>query len=372
MKMLKKAENKMSYAKVGIYGGAGSGKTFTAAKVAIGLYEFAGATKPVGMFDTEPAASYIIPLFEAAGIEFMVYDESRALKDLMAFMDEAEQECSVVIIDSITHVWRDAQESYLAKINTGRTRQNKKPLLSLEFQHWRPIKAAWAEFTDRFLSSKVHAIVCGRAGSIYEFQDKDDGSGKKELITTGTRMATEKELGYEPSLLIEMIGDRDDGKIVNTAVIQKDRADKLNGKEIPYPDFEKLKPHFEALNIGGEHHGSMQSRDSQDLYTEGGDDNWSAEQRQRAIWSEEILGLLQTKFPSQSAEHKKQRQDLLFEFFGTRSWTKVESTNSEKLHAGFIALKAFLEDAPKPPIDDTADEAALNAVADKKEANEPA
>lgn len=349
MTMLKKAENKMAYAKVGLYGMAGSGKTYTAAKVAIGLHQFAGLTKPIGMFDTEPAASFIKPLFDAAGIEFLVYDESRALRDLMAFMDEAEETCSIVIVDSITHVWRDAQESYLAKLNAGRKRENKKPIFSLEFHHWRPIKAAWAAFTDRFLSSKLHVIVCGRAGSIYEYQEKDDGSGKKELITTGTRMATEKELGYEPSLLIEMIADRDDGKLVNAAVVQKDRADKLNGQEIPYPDFYKLKPHFEALNIGGEHHGSMHIRDSQDLYTEAGDDNWSAELRQRTILSEEIQGLLVKHFPGQTANEKKQKADLLEEFFSTRSWTKIENTKSDTLRAGFALLRAFLEAKPDDP-----------------------
>ena len=347
MSMLKKAENRIAYAKVGLYGTAGSGKTRTATEIAIGLHKAIGSKKPIAAFDTEPAFSFVLPLFQKAGIELLVADESRALRDLMAFMDEAEKACDIAIIDSITHVWRDAQESFLSKINEARARQNKRPLASLEFQHWRPIKAAWADFTDRFLSSKLHVIVCGRAGNVYEFQDKDDGSGKKELITTGTRMATEKELGYEPSLLIEMIPDRDDGKIVNVALVQKDRTDTINGQEIPYPNFEKLLPHFSALNLGGEHHGSMQTRDSKELYTETGDDNWTAEQRQRAIWAEEVSGLMQKYFPSQTADDKKQRLDLMEQFFGTRSWTKVENTPSEKLKKGYEELKLFLESSPR-------------------------
>jgi hypothetical protein len=348
MTMLKPASHKMAYAKVGIYGTAGSGKTRTATELAIGLHKEIGSKKPIAAFDTEPAFSFVLPIFQKAGIELLVADESRALKDLMTFMDETEKACDIVIIDSITHVWRDAQESFLGKINEGRARQNKRPLAALEFQHWRPIKAAWADFTDRFLSSKMHVIVCGRAGNVYEYQDKDDGSGKKELITTGSRMATEKELGYEPSLLIEMMADRQDGKLVNIALVQKDRADILNGKEISYPNYEKMRGHFDALNIGGEHHGSMQQRDSKDLYTETGDDSWSAEQRQRTVWSEEILGLMQKHFPSQSADDKKQRLDLVEQFFGTRSWTKVENTPSDKLKAGFEQLKTFLDSAPKP------------------------
>lgn len=362
MGMLKKAENRMAYAKVGIYGSAGSGKTFTAAKIAIGLHQFAKAQKPVGFFDTEPAASYVIPLFEKAGVEFMVYDESRALADLMRFMDEAEQECSVVIIDSITHVWRDAQVSYLAKINEGLKRKGRKPITRLEFQHWQPIKAAWAAFTDRFLSSKLHVIVCGRAGQIYEYQEKDDGSGKKELISTGTRMATEKELGHEPSLLIEMVARRDNGEVVNVALIEKDRTDQINGQEIPRPSFEKLEPHFARLNIGGSHFESLDGRDSTELFDEDGSDGWTAEQRNRTIWAEEVQGLLMKAHPGMTAEEKRAKADLIEAIFETRSWTRVENMAAERIKAGFLELKGMLEAAGKIKADKPLEtEAELNA-----------
>lgn len=350
MSMMKKASNKIAFAKVGLYGEAGSGKTYTAAKIAIGMHQAVGSDKPVGMFDTEPAASYIIPLFEKAGIDFLVYDESRALVDLMRFMDEAEQTCSVVIIDSISHVWRDAQESYLAKINGKRKSQRLSPITSLEFHHWRPIKSAWAAFTDRFLASKLHVIVCGRAGKIYEYQDKDDGSGKKELISTGSRMATEKELGYEPSLLIEMIKHRDNGRIINRALIEKDRTDTMNGRIVDYPDFEKLRSHFDFLNIGGEHF-SYSGRDSQDLYTEDGEDNWGHEKRQREIFCEEIQGLLLKHYPSQSAEHKAAKADAIETVFQTRSWKKVESMRSDEIRAGYRKMKSMLEAEQQPPQD---------------------
>ena len=349
--MLKPASNRMAYAKVGLYGSAGSGKTRTATEIAIGLHKRIGSTKPIVVFDTEPAFGFVLPLFQEAGIELLVADESRALKDLMAFMSEAERVSDIAIIDSITHTWRDAQESYLSRLNARRKSENKRPLMSMEFHHWRPIKAAWAEFTDRFLSSKMHVIVCGRAGNIYEYQDKDDGTGKKELITVGTRMATEKELGYEPSLLIEMIADRDDGKIVNVALIQKDRADKLNGKELRMPTFESFRPHFEALNIGGEHFGSMDKRDSQEMFEDADEGGWDVEKRQREIWCEEIQGLMVKYYPSQSAEHKQAKMDLLNDIFGTRSWTKVQSMRASSIKEGFVRMTKLLStDAGGGPI----------------------
>lgn len=343
MSILKPARNRMAYAKVGIYGTAGSGKTRTATEIAIGLHKAIKSTKPIAAFDTEPAFSFVLPFFEKAGIELLVSDESRALQDLMAFMDEAEKVSDIVIIDSITHVWRDAQESFLARMNEQRQRYGKRPLPALEFQHWRPIKAAWAEFTDRFLSSKMHVIVCGRAGNVYEYQDKDDGSGKKELISTGTRMATEKELGYEPSLLIEMLAERADGRIYNVASIQKDRADRLNGKEIQMPTYAKLRSHFEFLNIGGEHFESMDQRDSKGLFKEVDETGWDKEKLNRQILSEEIIELLKKHFPSMSVEDKAKRADLMEWAFSTRSWTAVENSHSDVLREGLDKLRSELE-----------------------------
>lgn len=345
--MLKKASNRIAYAKVGLYGEAGSGKTLTAAKIAIGLQRASGNNKPVAMFDTEPAASYIKPLFDEAGIEFLVYDESRALKDLMQFVNEAEKECSVIIADSITHVWRDAQDSYLKRINEVRKGKNQKPIYSLEFHHWKPIKAAWADFTDRFLSSKVHFIVCGRAGNVYEYQ-KNEESGKMELITTGSKMATEKELGYEPSLLIEMVKHREGGKIINRALVEKDRTDKLNGDEIDYPTYESFKPHFDFINIGGSHFDSMNKRDSGEMYTLGAeDDGFAHEKRQREIWAEEIKSLLITwHMDGAGNEAKQSRNKILNDVFGTGSWTKIETMHSDRIKSGYLDMKSILESIP--------------------------
>lgn len=347
MKLLKPAKNKMAFAKVGIYGTAGSGKSRTATEIAIGLHKAIGSKKPIVVFDTEPAFSWLLPIFEREGIELLIADESRALKDLMTFMDEAEKVADIVIIDSITHIWRDAQDSYLKRINDQRQSQRKNKIFALEFHHWKPIKAAWAAFTDRFLSSKMHVIVCGRAGNIYEYQDKDDGSGKKELITTGSRMATEKELGYEPSLLVEMVADRSDGKTINVAVIQKDRADQINGAELPMPTFNSFKPHFDALNLGGEHFESMEQRDSTDIYSDIDEQGWDKEKQQRQIWAEEILELMKKHAPSQSTEDKQKRSDWMHQYFDTRSWTKVESMHSSVLREKFQLMRTELEQMPQ-------------------------
>jgi hypothetical protein len=347
MKMLQPAKNNMAFLKAGVYGDAGSGKTFTAMQFAIGLHKFAKLTKPIAMFDTEPSAAFLIPHFEKAGIEFVAY-QSRALKDLMIFMDEAEAECSVAIIDSITHVWRDTQESYIKAVNAKRSREHRNALQRLEFQHWAAIKGEWAKFTDRFLSSKLHVIVCGRAGTVYSFQTNED-TGKKEIMATGTKMATEKELGYEPSLLIEMVKHRENGKIVNRALIEKDRTDTLNGQELDYPSFQSIKPHIDFLNIGGEHFGLDQG-DSSSLF-DGDEDgsSWDHEKRTREILCEEIKALfVKYDMDGTSAAVKKNRLALLVQVFGTAAWTAIETQHSDLLRAGLATLRSMFEDRFTP------------------------
>ena len=353
MSFLKKADNQTAFGKVGIYGDAGSGKTFTASCMAIGLHKFAECKKPIAFFDTEPALSYVLPLFKAAGIEVLCY-ESRSLADLMKFMAEAEKECSVVIIDSITHVWRDVQKSYIDKLNESRKNQRKSPLQKLEFQHWATIKDVWAQFTDKYLSSKVHVILCGRASSIYDYQ-VNDATGKKELITNGTKMATEKELGYEPSLLIEMIKHRENGKIINRALVEKDRYNFLNGDEIDFTPhkgadinkilsvFERFEPHFKHLNLKGTHYDSLNQSNSQDLYPDLEYDDWPTEQKQREIWCEEIDGLMQKYYPGRTTAEVKAKSELIENFFNTHSWTKVSSLPSHILKQKFLEMKDFLQ-----------------------------
>jgi hypothetical protein len=353
MSILQPAQHQMAFGKVGFYGDTGSGKTFTAVCTAIGLYKFAKCTKPIGFFDTEPALSYVLPLFEAAGIKVLSC-VSRSFSDLMTFMDEAERECDISIIDSVTHPWRDIQKSYMDKTNDLRKQRGQKSIQKLEFHHWGPIKDEWGKFTDKFLSSKMHVIICGRASSIYEYQTNDQG--KKELITNGTKMATEKELGHEPSLLIEMIKHRENGRIINRAFIEKDRSNILNGNEIDFQPhkgvdlekinqvFEKIRPHFEHLNLNGKHFDSLNQRDSKDLYPDVDADEWPSEQRQRTILSEEIQGLIVKHYPGQTVEEKKCKADLLERFFNTRSWTKIsENTPSQILKEALHKMRMHLD-----------------------------
>jgi hypothetical protein len=106
-------------------------------------------------------------------------------------MKEAEGSCSVLIIDSITHVWKEFCQAYLrAKKRT-----------YLKFDDWSYLKGddGWQKFTDQFINSSIHVIFAGRAGFEY---DTDEETGKKTLECTGIKLKAEGETGYEPDLFV--------------------------------------------------------------------------------------------------------------------------------------------------------------------------
>lgn len=344
-----------TFAKIGIYGSAGTGKTRTAYEIASGLIKEKKLTKPVVFFDTEKGSDWILPLFEKSGIKCFV-KKSRTFNDLLKATEIAEKEASVLIIDSVSHVWRELTQSYLEQHNADRKKnlsnkyspdwveKNFKPAIQLEFQHWGQIKPMWAKFTDKFLNSHLHVIVCGRAGDMYEYQENENG--KKELIKSGTRMATEKELSYEPSLLIEMQRKIIDGKEKLFAFIEKDRSDTINNKEFELPTYKDFKPHFDFINIGGKNQNTDMYKNKSDSLFEGKtlnpEDEFAVERRKRTELAEEIKGFLELKIPGTTSEAKQKKNSLINEVFNSLSWTKVENMPSEKLKEGLAKLREKL------------------------------
>lgn len=64
--------NTKPYFKAAFEGEPGTGKSWTAALVAIGLHKKINSKKPIVLIDTEKAAKFLIPLFKEHGIEAMV------------------------------------------------------------------------------------------------------------------------------------------------------------------------------------------------------------------------------------------------------------------------------------------------------------
>lgn len=344
MSMLGSLDQDQGFVKAGFLGNAGSGKTYTSALLAIGTRKHFKLNGPIAMFDTEGGSAYIKDMVKRETGLQLLGKRSRALSDLMTMGQEClSAKVSVLIVDSMSHLWSEVCAAFLKQVNEARDKENRGPLAKLEFQHWATIKAKFATWTDFYLNSPLHIVVAGRLGYDYAFEEDDNG--KKELIKTGVKMKTEGEFGYEPSLLVQMesIQDKSIGKLTGTitrrATILKDRFNEIDGKQFENPTFETFLPHVGRLSASG--HTVVDTEVKTPMKVDGaGDAEWQRERRNRAILCEEIQGEMVKRWPGQTAEEKKAKLEAIERLFGTRSWTKVESTDSEKLRVGLEALKA--------------------------------
>lgn len=342
MSLLKPASGG-SYLKAGLLGFAKAGKTHTAMELAIGTRAFFGLTGPVAMYDTEQGSDYwAVRVHQATGHELVVC-KSRSLTDLIG----TTRECmaigvSVLVVDSVTHVWREVCDAYLAELQNAARKKKWREPDRLEFQDWARIKAKWSAWPDLYLTSPLHIIVCGRAGYEYDFQT--DERGKKELVKTGVKMKVEGEFGFEPSLLVEMIRDwseDDPPRMVNRATVLGDRFDLMNGKSCDQPSFEFFKPFIERLRPAGHAPVDTQIKTTFGL-DETRSDDWKREKDQREILSEKIAAAFKLAgMDGKGAEDQRRRCELLQRYYGSTSWKEVsERTPSSALAAGLARFQA--------------------------------
>jgi hypothetical protein len=375
MALLRKAMNEQAFVKAGMLGFAGSGKTTTASMLAIGIAKRLADGKPVAFFDTETGSDFLIPKFEAEGVELLTV-KSTAFPDLLEAGKEAEQACSVLIVDSITHVWTELNESQLKAVNAGLKKRNRAPLKKLEFQHMAEVKRTWALWTSFFINSKLHILVCGRAGFEWEWEQNED-TGKKELTKVGTKMKVESEFGFEPSLLIEMErvskGPDAGAGWLHRAHILKDRTDTINGKAFDFEKppkaykagdwartFKPFEPVVNALNIGGAHVALDTTRTNDGLFNEDGQSPASVRASQVEITLESIQNTLVLIWPGLDQLSKQLKLAVVESVFGERSWKAVEKKPLEALQNGLALLRdveAALKD--RGPVESAADLASL-------------
>ena len=342
MGLLQNLSNEQAYCKIGIFGFPKSGKSYTAAVFAVGIRQHFGHGGQIAFYDTEGGSNYVAPWIKNATGKELIGVRSRSFDDLMATADECiKGGISVLVVDSITHPWTELKDAYLAEINKKRRGRGLKwDKTSLEFQDWGIIKGRWSKWTELYLNSPLHIVICGRAGMQYEYEKNDD-TGKRELVTTGRKMKTEAEFGFEPSLLIEMEHENRDGKYWHKATVVGDRFNVIDGQVGYNPTFEFIKPHVELLSRGDQGQIDMEVRSELGV-DEDGQGEWRRKKKQIEIILEEIQELIKKYFPSQSAGDKKSRIDRLEGAFQTRSWSKVETMRLDELEAGFDFLKVTL------------------------------
>ena len=253
MSGFKKAVTEQAALKLGLYGPAGSGKSFTAQLVAEGLALASG--KRVAVIDTERGHDFYCQAVPSRQVHPEAFDfdalHTRAITEALDEVRKLDPKAySVVVIDSITHLWDACKNSYQGKkTKTG----------SIPYYAWDRIKKPYRDLMAFLLSSPFHVIICGRQGN--EWED-DAESGEKKIV--GVKMRAEGETQYEPHVLIRMEQFKPGAKqAVPIAHVEKDRTGVLSGRSIEMPSFGNIARPLMSL-LGG-HQAALPDEDAASL-----------------------------------------------------------------------------------------------------------
>lgn len=231
MSKFTKATSSQAFFKAALYGKAGTGKTLTSLLWAEGLA--ARDKKRVAYIDTERGTEFYAIDIEERRCHPKAFDFDRLItRSIMETLEAVEsidpQEHSVVVIDSITHLWEAARAAY-----TGKTMSNG----GIPVQAWGAIKKPYKKLMTLLLDGDFHAIICGREGVVME----EDADG--ETHVTGTKMKAEGETPHEPHVLGRMRPDRtEDGGYIVKVFFEKDRSGILTGRTLEWPNYQTIAP----------------------------------------------------------------------------------------------------------------------------------
>lgn len=223
MSKFTKATKKQAKLRLALFGVSGSGKTYSALRIAKGL----GGN--IAVIDTEnhTACKY------SDRFEFDVCEcEKASINNLMTLLSDAS-EYDVLIIDSLTHAW----DELLDEVN----RIAKTKFGGNSWSAWSEGTPKQRAFIKALLDFKGHLIVTMRSETTWEVQEND--KGKKVPVRIGTAPKQGKSIEYEFDMLINLSQD-------HTAHILKDRTGKYQDECMELLDENLGKELGEWLSVG--------------------------------------------------------------------------------------------------------------------------
>jgi energy-coupling factor transporter ATP-binding protein EcfA2 len=345
--------------KIGWFGPQGSGKTTSAALLALALSKEVYGGAPVFVTDTEPGWQFLRPIFATEGVELIQRTDPtfRAMTDNLR--DAEKLGACVWNVDTLTIIWNELMQSFKQK-NRG----------FIPIDKWGDIREMWnKDYVALFLNTSMCCQALGRLGNITEELQDDQNPDKIKLIKTGTRFKAggSEDFGYEPHLLLEISTERKaktvagskregEGRMIHRVDVLKDRTWALNGKVIRWSDkpryekggyrqvWEAIKPHWDAVQATA-HVRIETGTNSQELISVDGTSAHYQRARRVQITLEEIEGTLVALWAGQDAKSKELKKLAVETLFATRSWTAVESKGLDELELGLKSLRIFEEQA---------------------------
>ena len=223
MSNFKKATKKQAKLRLALFGVSGSGKTYSALRLAKGL----GGS--IAVIDTEnhTACKY------SDRFDFDVCEcEKASINNIVNLLNEAS-EYDVLMIDSLTHAW----DELLDEVN----RIAKTKFGGNSWSAWSEGTPKQRAFIKALLDFKGHLIVTMRSETSWEVTEND--KGKKVPVRIGTAPKQGKSIEYEFDMLMQLSQD-------HSALVLKDRTGKYQDECIDLIDEELGKQSGEWLSDG--------------------------------------------------------------------------------------------------------------------------
>jgi dephospho-CoA kinase len=184
---------------IGVAGGTGSGKTYSAMRMASGI----SGDKPFAVIDTEAGrAKHYAEAFRFDHGDLKPPFRPQSYAEAIEAADKAGYQ--VIVVDSVSHVWAgdggvlDWQEDELGRMAGDDWKKRE----AVKMAAWIKPKMAHKAMVQKLLQVRAHLILCFRAEQKIEMVRGDDGKMKivaKQSLTglDGWIPVTEKMLPFE-------------------------------------------------------------------------------------------------------------------------------------------------------------------------------
>lgn len=212
----KKAVKYAAKGRVAIIGPAGSGKSFTALRVARTLV---GPTGKIAALDTEHGSlSKYADKFDFDVLEMDSYSPRNFLDALEAAEGAGYD---AFLTDSLSHFWM-GKDGALEFVDTAAKRSQSRDGMS----GWKEFRPHERQMVDAMIASRMHVICTMRTKTAYE--DQVNEKGKKVRVKIGLAPVQREGLEYE----FDLVGLMDDD---NNFIVDKSRCSDLTGKVLSKP-----------------------------------------------------------------------------------------------------------------------------------------
>lgn len=200
-----KAKREQVWLKVLLSGASGSGKSYSALKMATGIAK--KCNSGIAYIGTEGSRNkYYANEFD---YDLLELEEPFECEKYMAAIDEAVNAgYKVLIIDSMTHEWKWLNDVH-----------DKMPGNS--FTNWGKLKPRHHKFMDKVLNSPIHIIATARGKDDWVLEDKN---GKQVPKKVGMGQQQDKDISYEYTVSLMISQD------THVASADKDNTHLFDGR----------------------------------------------------------------------------------------------------------------------------------------------